>query len=164
MIRILFVCHGNICRSTMAQCFFAWLCAENGLSEFFEIDSAATSREEIGNGPHRGTVKTLKKYNIPLIPHTARQMTLSDAAYYDLLIGMDDENMWGMKRITKGKYTSKMHKLLEFTAQGTLKSARDVDDPWYSGNFEQTYADVSSGCANLLEYCIKNYGILHADA
>ena len=89
-ICILFVCHGNICRSTMCESYFTWLVAEAGLARHFEIDSAATSREEIGNSPHRGTIRILKKYKIPLVPHRARQMTLHDAAYYDLLIGMDE--------------------------------------------------------------------------
>ena len=151
MIRILFVCHGNICRSTMAQSYFAWLVSENGHEGEFEIDSAATSQEEIGNGPHPGTVSELKKHGIPVIPHKARQMTPADAAYFDLLIGMDEENLWYMERITGGLYKEKMHMLLEFQKDGSVKApAREVDDPWYTGNFRQTYRDIEEGCEGLL--------------
>ena len=152
----MFVCHGNICRSTMAQSYFAWLAGENNLSHMFEIDSAATSREELGNPPHRGTVRELKKHDILVVPHKARQMTLSDAQLFDLLIGMDEENLWYMERITGGKYKEKMHLLLEFKEDGSVKApAREVDDPWYTGNFESTYRDVKEGCANLLKYCLR---------
>ena len=163
----MFVCHGNICRSTMGQSYFAWLVGENGLEYAFEIDSAATSREEIGNGPHRGTIRTLKKYGIPVVPHRARQMTLSDAAYYDLLIGFDEENLWCMKRITRGEAEEKMHMLPEFQPDGSLKTpVREIDDPWYTGNFESTYRDVKQGCAGLLAYCRRELmqgGKKHAD-
>ena len=157
MIRILFICHGNICRSPMAESYFTWLVGQAGLSRYFEIDSAATSREEIGSSPHRGTIQTLKKYGIPPVPHRARQMTAQDAAYYDLLIGMDEENMWCMQRITRGKAAEKMHMLLEFQADGSLQAAREVDDPWYTGNFESTWRDVKEGCAGLLAYCRRRW-------
>ena len=142
----------------MAESYFTWLVSENGLAYAFEIDSAATSREEIGNGPHRGTVSELKKHGIPVIPHKARQMTISDAQRFDLLIGMDEENLWYMERITGGQYKEKMHLLLEFKKDGSVKTpAREVDDPWYTGNFKSTYKDVEEGCAGLLSYCAKKY-------
>lgn len=96
MIKVLFVCHGNICRSTMAQSVFAHLAAEANLADYFEIDSAATSREEIGNTPHYGTVRKLREESVPLIPHRARQMTRNDYLYYDYLIGMDTANIRNM--------------------------------------------------------------------
>ena len=99
MIKILFVCHGNICRSTMAQSVFAFLTEKRKLSSLFEIDSAATSREEIGNLPHYGTVGKLKKEGIPLVPHRARQMTKKDYEEFDYLIGMDSANIRNMTRI-----------------------------------------------------------------
>ena len=103
MIKILFICHGNICRSTMAQSVFAYLAAEANMADYFEIDSAATSCEEIGNTPHYGTVRKLKEENIPLIPHRARQMTGNDYLYYDYLIGMDTANIRNMIRIAGGE-------------------------------------------------------------
>ena len=122
----------------------------------FETDSAATSSEEIGNGPHPGTVRELKKHHIPVIPHAARRMTAADAQHYDLLIGMDEENLWYMKRIAGNRYSEKMHLLLEFKKDGSLGKGREVDDPWYTGNFDSTFIDVEQGCAGLLEYCRKN--------
>ena len=153
MIRILFVCHGNICRSTMAQSYFAWLAGENNLSYMFETDSAATSSEEIGNGPHPGTVRELKKHHIPVIPHAARRMTAADAQYYDLLIGMDEENMYNMRRIAGHKYEDKLHLLLDFAPDASHKKGREVDDPWYTGDFKAAYRDIEDGCTGLLEYC-----------
>ena len=99
MIKILFICHGNICRSTMAESVLTHMVATRGLTSQFEIDSAATSREEIGNPPHYGTCAKLAQVGIPVVPHRARQMTQSDYEYYDYLIGMDSANIRNMKRI-----------------------------------------------------------------
>lgn len=151
MIKILFICHGNICRSTMAQFVFQYLVDQRGLTDCFEIDSAATSREEIGNGPHRGTVRKLNEVGIPVLPHRARQVTRNDYDQYDLLIIMDDENMWGMNRIIGKDPEEKIHMLLEYTGEN-----RDVADPWYTGDFESTYRDVSRGCKALLEQILKD--------
>ena len=93
MIKVLFICHGNICRSTMAESVMTYLVEKEGLADKFYINSAATSREEIGNGVHHGTVAKLKKEGIPVIPHRAVQMTLNDYEEYDYLIGMDTENI-----------------------------------------------------------------------
>lgn len=144
MTKILFICHGNICRSTMAQCVFQDMVNKAGVSDRFEIDSAATSREEIGNGPHRGTVRKLKEVGIPVLPHRARQVTKEDYAYYDLLILMDEENLWGIRRIIREDPEEKIRLLLEYTGEN-----RDVADPWYTGDFEATYRDVSRGCTAL---------------
>ena len=141
MIKVLFICHGNICRSTMAQSVFAHIAAKQGLSDQFHIDSAATSREEIGNPPHYGTVNKLRQEGIPLIPHRARQMTKQDYKDFDYLIGMDDANIRNMERIAGGDLEHKIYKLLEFAGSG-----RAIADPWYTGNFEATYKDVLEGC------------------
>ena len=144
MIKILFICHGNICRSTMAQSVFQFMVNGAGLAERFEIDSAATSTEEIGNPPHHGTSAELRRHNIPLVPHRARQLTAADGKYYDYLIGMDTANIRNMRRMTGAD--DKIYKLLSFAGVG-----RDVADPWYTGDFAATYADVTLGCEKLLE-------------
>ena len=146
--RVLFVCHGNICRSTMAQSVFAHMVRQAGLENRFEIDSAATSREEIGNGPHYGTKNKLAKEGIPLVPHRARQLTRDDYLYYDYLMGMDTANIRNMTRIAGGSDPQgKIYKLLTFAGKGN-----DVADPWYTGDFDATYRDVTEGCAAFLDY------------
>ena len=149
MIKVLFICHGNICRSTMAESVMTYLVEKEGLADKFYINSAATSREEIGNGVHHGTVAKLKKEGIPVIPHRAVQMTLNDYEEYDYLIGMDTENIRNMQRISGGDPDEKIYKLLTFAGSGL-----DVADPWYTGDFEATYRDVLAGCKGLLE-CLK---------
>ena len=114
MIKILFICHGNICRSTMAESVFNHMVKERHLDHLFEICSAATSREEIGNGPHYGTVNQLRKVNIPVVPHRAVQMTKADYEKYDYLIGMDSANIRNMTRIADGDRDGKIYKLLSF--------------------------------------------------
>lgn len=147
MIRVLFVCHGNICRSTMAQSMMVDIVNKKGLSDVFEIESAATSREEIGNTPHYGTVNKLRSVGIPVVPHRARQMTKADYDYYDYIIGMDSANMRNMERIAGGDPEHKMHKLLSFA-----KVSRDVADPWYTGDFDATYNDLCQGLSAFIEY------------
>ena len=150
MIKILFVCHGNICRSTMAESIFTHLVKERGLSDAFRIDPAATSREEIGNPPHYGTVARLRQAGIPLVPHRARQMTGKDYKEFDYLIGMDDANIRNMERIAGGDPDHKIYKLLEFAGSG-----RAIADPWYTGNFDVTYDDIIEGCEALLDKIIS---------
>lgn len=145
MIKVLFVCHGNICRSTMAQCVFAHRVKQMGLDQQFYIDSMATSTEEIGNPPHRGTVRKLGEEGIAVIPHRARQITWSDYDKFDYIIGMDDWNMRNLRRMLKGDPESKVYKFLTFAG-----SDRDIADPWYTGNFDETYRDVCEGCEGLL--------------
>lgn len=149
-IKILFVCHGNICRSTMAQFVFQDMVNKAGLSSEFFIDSAATSREEIGNGPHYGTVTKLRQEGVPVLHHRAVQMTKKDYDTYDYLIGMDSANIRNMNRITGGDPEGKIYKLLDFAG-----AKRDIADPWYTGNFDITYNDVLEGCAALLEYILR---------
>ena len=152
MYRILFVCHGNICRSTMAQSVMAHLVAEAGREGEFRIDSAATSREEIGNQPHRGTVSRLQRAGIAVVPHRARQVRGDEYGDWDYIVGMDSENMRGLSRIFSSNAAcradggAKLAKLLSFAG-----SPRDVADPWYTGDFDATYADVVNGCTALLE-------------
>ena len=113
MIKILFVCHGNICRSTMAESVFTDMVDKLGVVSQFEIDSAATSREEIGNAPHYGTRAKLAQVGIPVVPHRARQMTQKDYEYYDYLIGMDSANIRNMKRIAGNAVNGeKIYKML----------------------------------------------------
>ena len=151
MIKILFVFHGNICRSTMCESVMTHLVNQKNLSPQIQIQSAATHNDEIGNPPHYGTARKLKQENIPLIPHRAVRMTKADYDKYDYLIGMDKENIRNMTRITNGDPKGKIYKLLSFAGSG-----RDIADPWYTGNFDETYADVMEGCTALLDYLIKN--------
>lgn len=140
-MKILFVCHGNICRSPMAEFVLKDMVKKAGLAAEFEIASAATSTEELGNPVHRGTQTKLRQMGVPCEKRYARQMTREDYAAYDLIIGMDRYNMRNMQRITGGDPQGKMRMLLP----------HDVADPWYTGNFDDTYRDVSEGCARLLE-------------
>ena len=151
MIRVLFICHGNICRSTMAESVMTHIVKQKHLEDMFYINSAATSREEIGNSPHYGTVGKLRQVGIPLVPHRAVQMTKADYDNYDYLIGMDTANIRNMNRIAGGDPDSKIYKLLTFAGSG-----RDVADPWYTGDFDATYEDVITGCKAFLEYVLKN--------
>lgn len=159
-IKVLFICHGNICRSTMAQSVLTHMVSQCGLAEQFEIDSAATSREEIGNPPHYGTRTKLAQEGIPLIPHRARQMNRDDYLYFDYLIGMDSANIRNMTRIVGGEDTKgKIYKMLSFAdydKNHRLMEARDVADPWYTGDFEATYRDVVAGCEGFLHYLKEN--------
>ena len=150
MVKVLFICHGNICRSTMAESVMTHLVKEKGLADMFEINSAATSREEIGNTPHYGTVGKLREVGIPLVPHRAVQMTKEDYEYYDYLIGMDSANIRNMTRIAGGDRQGKIYKLL--TSAGSL---RDVADPWYTGDFDATYRDVVEGLEGFLDSIMK---------
>ncbi|MCR5727472.1 MAG: low molecular weight phosphotyrosine protein phosphatase [Lachnospiraceae bacterium] len=147
MIRVLFVCHGNICRSTMGQSVFTYMVKERGLEKEFYIDSAATSTEEIGNRPHYGTVSKLKAEGIPLVPHRARQMTRRDYDEFDYIIGMDSANIRNMGRIAGGDPEGKFYKMLEFAG-----SSADVADPWYTDNFDATYRDITMGLEGFFRF------------
>ena len=148
MIRVLFVCHGNICRSPMAQDVLAELAARRG--DAVSVDSAATSTEELGNGVHPGTRRKLAEEGIPCGGHRARQLRRADYDAYDWLIGMDSANVRNMLRILGGDPAGKVCRLLDFTAQ-----PRDIADPWYTGDFDATYRDVRAGCEALLNKLSK---------
>ena len=162
MIKVLFICHGNICRSTMAESVFTHMVKERGLADRFYINSAATSREEIGNTPHYGTVGKLRQVGIPVVPHRAVQMTKADYDKYDYLIGMDGANIRNMNRIAGGDPEGKIYKLLSFANYkgGQLGDARDVADPWYTGDFDATCGDVIDGCEGFLNY-LRSEGKLY---
>ena len=145
MIKVLFICLGNICRSTMAESVMTYLVKQRHMDNQFYINSAATSREEIGNTPHHGTVRKLKEVGIPVVPHRATQMTAQDYKEYDYLIGMDTANIRNMNRIAGGDPEGKIYKLLTFAGSG-----RDVADPCYTGDFDATYNDVLEGCTAFL--------------
>lgn len=146
MIKILFVCHGNICRSPMAEFLLKHMVKEKGMAGQFQIDSAATSTEEIGNPVHYGTRRKLAQYGISVAGKTAVRMQKRDYDFYDYLIGMDDANIRNMCRIAGGDPDRKICKLLEFAG-----STRDIADPWYTGNFDETYDDILEGCEAFLE-------------
>ena len=145
MIRILFVCLGNICRSPMAEYFMKDLVEKEGLDWAFHIESAATSREELGNPAYPPARRELQKHGISCAGHAARQLTAADYHRFDYLIGMDNWNIRNIMRIIGSDPEGKVHKLLEFA-----DSTADIDDPWYTGDFETTYQDVLRGCEGLL--------------
>lgn len=155
MIKVAFVCWGNICRSTLSESVFTYKVKKLGLEDQFLIDSFATSREEIGNPPHRGTVNKLREVGIPLVPHRAKQISLEDYDKFDYIIGMDEINIKYLNRMLKNDPERKVYKFLSFTESG-----RDIADPWYTGNFDVTYEDVVEGCEAFLQYLERNK-ILH---
>ena len=145
MTKILFICLGNICRSPMAEFVMKDLVKKTGLASQFHIESAATSREEIGNPVYPPARRKLAEHGISCEGHAARQLTAQDYEEYDLLIGMEGANLKNMQRICGGDPARKMHRLLDYTDR-----PGDVDDPWYTGDFEATWRDVSTGCQGLL--------------
>lgn len=155
MIKILFVCHGNICRSPMAEFVMKDLVQKAGLENQFYIKSAATSTEEIGNPVHRGTVHKLAQNGLSCKGKTAMQMKASDYNEYDYLIGMDVRNIANMKRIASGDPEEKIALLLDFTYE-KKEYKTDIADPWYTGNFDETWNDVLAGCKGFLEYLLQN--------
>ena len=147
--KILFVCHGNICRSPMAEFVMKRLVEEEGLVDRFEIASAATSQEELGNPVYPPARRKLAEHGIGCQGKTARQMTLDDYRYYDQIIAMDHNNLRNLRWMFGEDTDHKISLLMDYTAR-----PGDVADPWYTGDFEATWRDVLEGCRGLLE-CLK---------
>lgn len=149
MTKILFICLGNICRSTMAEYVMKDLVKKAGLEKQFYIDSAGTINEEEGNPVHRGTRKKLREEGIPCGNHRARQMRKEDYDAFDYIIGMEESNIRGILRIVGADPEQKVHRLLDYGDR-----PRDIADPWFTGNFDVTYEDVREGCEAFLQYLI----------
>ncbi len=145
MTRIMFICHGNICRSPMAEFIMKELVRRAGLGSEFFIASCAVSTEEIGNGIYPPAQSELRRQGIPFGEHRAAQLTRSDGGKYDLFIVMDTSNLRRARDILGGGYADKLHKLMEFAGSG-----RDVSDPWYSRRFDTAFDDIMQGCEGLL--------------
>ena len=146
MIKIMFVCLGNICRSPMAEFVLKDMVSKKGLSNEFYIKSSATSYEEIGNDIYCGARDKLIQKNIPFTKRKATRLTPGDYNKYDFIIGMEEANIRDIKRIVGEDKENKIYKLLDFS-----NNPRDIADPWYTGNFEVTYNDIVDGCHSFLE-------------
>lgn len=146
MTKILFVCHGNICRSPMAEFVMKDLVEKAGLADEFTIASAATSTEEIGNPVYPPVRQLLTRHGISCAGKTARQLQRGDYVAWDLFVGMDTANLRNMTRLFGGDPEGKVHALLDYTHR-----PGEVADPWYTGDFESTWRDVVEGCTGLLQ-------------
>ncbi len=150
MIKILFVCHGNICRSPMAEYIFRDKIEKLGLGNQFHIASAATSTEELGNPPHHGTQKILSDLGISCYGKRAVQIRKKDYEAYDYILAMDDRNLKNMRRILGEDKEHKIYKFLDFSQE-----PRSIADPWYTGNFDRTYEDIVEACDSFLKFLEK---------
>lgn len=150
MTKILFICHGNICRSPMAEFMMKDLVKKEGLEDRFLIESAAVSREEIGNPVYPPAREMLARHGISCAGKRARQMTVQDYEEYDLLIAMDRSNLTRMERICGRDTQGKIHLMMDFTSR-----PGEVADPWYTGDFTATWRDLEEGCRGLLDYLEK---------
>lgn len=147
MKKILFVCHGNICRSPMAEFMFRKMVKDAGLEKDFLVESAATSSEEIGNDMHSGAKQKLMQMDVPFEKRRARRITPEDYSDFDLLIGMDMENLYYMQREWNKDPDDKIKLLMTYAGKD-----KDIADPWYTGNFDETYSDLETGLKALLEH------------
>ena len=145
MTKVLFICHGNICRSPMAHCVFTQMIKAKKLEKDYYIDSKATSTDELGSGIYPPARRKLHEKGVPLIDHYSTQIEKKDYDRFDHIIGMDSANIRNILRIFGGDPDGKVYRLLDLTDH-----PRDVADPWYTGDFEATYRDVSEGCKELL--------------
>ena len=169
MVRVLMVCHGNICRSTMAEYVMRHMVAKRGLEDSIAVDSAAATSDAVGWGVHQGTQKVLARHGVPCGDHRAWEMTRADYDRYDLICGMDQENLsdiyailmgprrnrWSWRRIgptdaAEADPEGKVHLLLDWS-----EHPREIDDPWYTHDFEATYRDVDEGCRTLLDALVR---------
>ena len=153
-VSVLFVCHGNICRSPMAQCVMQHLVDEAGLTDRFLIDSAATTNEEIGSLIYVPARRKLEAEGIPVIAHVARKIRPNEASDWDYIVCMDDENLWHLEHILGVENMGNVSTLLSYAGED-----REVIDPWYSGDFEATYRDVEKGCRALLSHIADCFGM-----
>lgn len=154
MIKILFICHGNICRSVMAEMMMKELCRQAGVLEQFEIASAAVSTEEIGNDIYPPAKRKLREKGIPFGVHAARQITRGDYAYYDYIICADRSNLRWLARIISEDTEHKVSLMMSWVDNGeglAVSGERDVADPWYTGDFEEAYCDIDQACRAILE-------------
>lgn len=151
MINVMFVCHGNICRSPMAEFVFRDMVCKRGLADSIHVVSSATSTEEIGNPVHPGTQKKLNGYGISSFGKCAIQLTKKDYDRYDYLIAMDRQNIRNMERIIGKDPDKKVCRLLDFTS-----NPRDIADPWYTQNFDMTYDEVVEGCEALMTFIMES--------
>lgn len=150
MTKILFVCHGNICRSPMAEFVMKKIVKDAGMENDFVIESAAVSSEEIGNDVHPGTKEKLTQMNVPFAKRRARKITPEDYDYFDLLIGMDVQNLYYMENAWNKDPNDKVKLLLTYAGKD-----RDIADPWYTHNFDDTYEDIVEGCTALFNSIVK---------
>jgi len=146
MIHILFICHGNICRSPMAEMVMKELVRQKGLEGKFEISSMAATTEEMGHDIYPPAKRALDAHHIPYTKRKAALITMKDYEKADYIIAMDEENLDDLSRLTQGDPEKKISRLLDWAGE-----ARDVADPWYTGNFEKTYEDIEKGCRAVLE-------------
>lgn len=146
MIRVLFVCHGNICRSPMAEFIMKDIVKKAGLDEKIEISSVATTQDEIGNDMYPPAKRKLEEMGIPYTRRAARLFTSADYEKYDVIIGMDEENREDLLHLTQGDPKKKLKQLMDFT-----DTPKEVADPWYTGNFNETYEDILRGTTGLLQ-------------
>ena len=151
MRRVLFVCHGNICRSVMAEMMMRHMAAEAGVSHLFEVDSCATSREEIGNDIYPPAKCCLRAHGVPFTRHAARQITSDDYAHFDWILCMEEYNIRNLRRVLGEEVMAQDAALPEPKIRRLLD--RDVADPWYTGDFEATYQDLVEGCGRLV--CLR---------
>jgi len=152
MKKILFVCHGNICRSPMAEFVMKDLVKKAGLEDNFEIDSAATSTEELGNPIYSPARRMLERHGISCSGRKSRRLTRKDYEHFDLLIAMDSRNLRNMQRMLGDDVDNKIHLLLDYTSRGG-----EVSDPWYTDDFESTWRDVDEGCRGLFNKIMEEF-------
>ena len=151
MVKILFLCHGNICRSPMAEAVFRDMLKRRGLSERYEVDSAAVSSEEVGNPVDFSANRELERHGLPRSEHRAWQITREDYDRYDYFIGMDRDNVIRMRMIFGGDEKGKTGMLMGFTDE-----PREIEDPWFTGRFEHVYEEIVEGCEALLEELLRD--------
>lgn len=143
--RMVFVCHGNICRSPMAACLMSYLLEQEEVTDVF-VDSCATSAEELGNPMYPPAREELRRHGVPVLPHRARQATMADIGNFDLFLCAEEINIRNLARLLGREVLPKCHRLLDFADR-----PRDIADPWWTGDFSQTWKDIEEGCLILLE-------------